>query len=119
MVFFMEVEAAVRKVLGLSPSVRVVTICDMNGKLVFTGRRKTVKNVLSPTESKASLRASARNMKGRKALARKLGKCKYTVAEYDKVKRLVMPAGRSHLFFITCSPGFDHMKIVRKVRSFK
>ena len=53
----------------------------MNGKLVFTGRRKTVKNVLSPTESKASLRASARNMKGRKALARKLGICKYTVAD--------------------------------------
>ena len=53
-------------------------------------------------------------MKGRKALARKLGKCKYTVAEYEKVKRLVMPAGKTHLFFITCSPGFDHMKIVRK-----
>ena len=40
MVFFMEVEAAVRKVLGQVSSVRVVTICDMNGKLVFSGRRK-------------------------------------------------------------------------------
>ena len=115
----MEVEAAVKKLLALSPSVRVATICDMNGKLVFSGRRKSVKNVLSPSESKASLKASARNMKGRKALARKLGKCKYTLAEYEKVKRLVMPAGKSHLFFVTCSPGYDHMKIVRKVRTFK
>ncbi len=115
----MEVEIAVRKILALSPSVRVVTICDMTGKLVFSGRRKTVKNALTPSESKQSLKASARNMKGRKALARKLGKCKYTLAEYDKVKRLVMPAGRSHLFFITCSPGYDHTKIVRKVRAMK
>ena len=119
MVFFMEVEAAVKKVLDLSPSVRVCTICDMNGKLVFSGRRKTVKNVLSPSESKASLRTSAKNMKGRKALSRKLGKCKYTLAEYEKVKRLVLPAGKNHLFYVTCSPGYDHMKIVRKVRSFK
>ena len=119
MVFFMEVEAAVRKVLALSPSVRVATICDLNGKLVFSGRRKAVKNVLSPSESKASLRVSAKNMKGRKALARKLGKCKYTLAEYEKIKRLVTPAGKNHLFFVTCSPGYDHMKIVRKTRSFK
>ena len=119
MVFFMEVEAAVRKVLALSPSVRVVTIADLNGKLVFSGRRKSVKNVLSPSESKASLKTSAKNVKGRKALARKLGKFKYTVAEYEKVKRLVMPAGKTHMFFVTCSPGYDHMKIVRKIRSFK
>jgi len=119
MVFFMEVESAVNKVLGLSPSVRVVTICDMNGKVTFSARRKSVKNALSPNESKASLRTSAKNMKGRKALARKLGKCRYTLAEYDKVKRIVLPAGNTHLFFVTCSPGYDHMKIVRKVKSFK
>ncbi len=115
----MEVETAVRKLLAMSSSVRVATICDMSGKLVFSGRRKTVKNVLSPAESKQSLKASARNMKGRKQLARKLGKCKYTLAEYEKVKRLVVPAGKSHLFYVTCSTSYDHMKIVRKIRSFK
>ncbi len=115
----MEVESAVKKVLGLSSSIRVVTICDMNGKLTYTGRRRNVKNALSPAESKASLRISAKNMKGRRALARKLGKCRYTLAEYDKVKRMVMPAGKNHLFYITCSPGYDHMKIVRKVKTFR
>jgi hypothetical protein len=115
----METQDAVTKILKISPAVRVVSICDMKGKLVFSARRKAVKNVLSPSESKASLRLSARNMQNRKKLARKLGKCKYTLAEYDKVKRLVMPAGKNHLMFITCTPQFDHMKIVRKVRAFK
>ena len=115
----MEVQDAVQKVLKLSPSVRVATICKMDGKLVFTARRKAVKNMLSPAESKASLRISAKNMAGRRKLVRKLGKCRYTLAEYDKIKRLVMPAGKNHIIFVTCAPGFDHMKIVRKVRTFR
>lgn len=113
----MEAEAAVMAILKLSPSVRVVTICNMKGELIFSGRGKTIKNALTSKESKESLEISARNMKGRKALARKLGKCRYTLAEYAKVKRLVMPAGRTHLFFVTCEPKYDHMKIVRKVES--
>ena len=115
----MEVESAVRKVLGLSPSVRVATICGMKGNIVFTARRKAVKNMLSPSESKNSLRTSARNMAARRKLVRQLGRCKYTLAEYEKIKRIVVPAGRNHIMFVTCSPGYDHMKIVRKIRSFK
>ena len=115
----MDVESAVKKVLGLSPSVRVATICDMHGKLVFTARRKAVKNMLTRAESKDSLRTSAKNMAKRRALVRHLGKCKYTLAEYDKIKRIVVPAGRNHIMFVTCSPGFDHNKIVRKIRTFR
>ena len=115
----MDAENAVKKVLGLSPSVRVATICDMHGKLVFTARRKAVKNMLSHAESKSSLRISARNMAGRRQLARKLGKCRFTLAEYDKIKRIVVPAGRNHIMFVTCSTGYDHNKIVRKIRSYK
>jgi len=115
----MEVENAVRKVLGLSPSVRVATICNMNGGLVFTARRKAVKNMLTRSESRESLRTSAKNMAKRRKLVRHLGKCKYTLAEYDKIKRIVVPAGSKHIMFVTCSPSFDHMKIVRKVRTFR
>lgn len=115
----MDAQTIVHKVLKLSPSVRVVTICDMNGKLVYHARRKSVKNALSPAESKESLKMSARNMTTRKKLGRKLGACKYALAEYAKVKRLVMPAGSKHLIYVTCSPAYDHNKIVRKVRTFR
>lgn len=119
LVICMIAEEAVKKVLALSPSVRVATIATLEGKLVVSSRRKSVKNMLSPSESKESLRTSAKNMKGRKKLIRKLGRCKYTLAEYEKVKRLVMYAGPKHIMFVTCSPGYDHMKIVRKIRTFR
>ena len=32
----MEIEQAVHKILKVSPSVRVVTVCDLKGKVVFS-----------------------------------------------------------------------------------
>jgi len=115
----MQAKAAVERILSISPSVRVATICDRNGKIVFTAHSKKVKNVLSRKESRASLTNAARAWKGRKSLSRKLGACKYVVAEYASVKRITMPAGRNNLLFISTTASFDHNKVIRKVHSFR
>ena len=115
----MELQKAAEKLIKMSPSVRVVTFCDLNGKPVFSAHSKRVKNVLSQSESKESLRNAARAWKMRKKLARKLGTCKSVVAEYAAVKRITMPAGKSHILYVTTTAAFDHNKIVRKVRSFR
>jgi hypothetical protein len=101
----MEIQAAVEKILKISPSVRVVSVCDLNGKL--------------KKQSLSSLKAAANDWKQRKKLAKTLGACKYVVAEYDKVKRIVIPAGKNHILYVTTSATFDHNKVIRKVRSFK
>lgn len=115
----MEVQQAAERLMSLSPSVRVVTICDLNGKVLFTERSRRVKLLLSKQESKMSLQSAARAWKIRKKLERKLGACKYVVAEYGNVKRITMPAGRNHLFFITTTSAYDHKKVVNKVRTFR
>jgi hypothetical protein len=115
----MEVQTAANRLLGLSPSVRVVTICDLNGKPLFSSHSRKVKNVLSRKESRASLQTAARSWRLRKALARKLGPCKYVLAEYGTVKRIVMPAGKNHLLYVTTTASYDHNKVIRKARSFR
>ena len=115
----MEVQQAAERLMSLSPSVRVVTICDLNGKVLFTERSRRVKLLLSKQESRMSLQSAARAWKVRKKLERKLGPCKYVVAEYGNVKRITMPAGRNHLFFITTTSAYDHKKVVNKVRTFR
>ena len=115
----MEVQQAAERLMSLSPSIRVVTICDLNGKVLFTERSRRVKLLLSKQESKMSLESAARAWKVRKKLERKLGACKYVVAEYGNVKRITMPAGRNHLFFITTTSSYDHKKVVNKVRTFR
>lgn len=115
----MEVRKIGGKILKISKSVRFVTICDKNGKLVYSVHPRKIKSKISKNESKKSLVAAARAWKTRKELSRKLGQCKYVVAEYDKVKRITMPAGKNHLIYVTTSPNFDHNKIVSKVRQLR
>lgn len=115
----MEIHQAVEKILKISPSVRVVSLCDLKGKLVFSARSKKVQILVSKKQSLASLKAAAYDWRQRKKLLKSLGPCKYVVAEYDKVKRIVIPAGRSHIVYVTTTASFDHNKVVRKVRSFK
>lgn len=115
----MEIQEAAEKILKVSPSVRVVSICDLRGKLVFSARSKKVNILVSKKQSLASLKAAAYDWKQRKKLLKTLGPCKYVVAEYDKVKRIVLPAGKDHIMYITTTASFDHNKVVRKVRSFK
>ena len=116
---FMEIDKAVDKIMKVSPSVRVVSVCDLRGKLVYSARAKKVKMLVSKQQSLASLKAAAKDWKQRKKLLRSLGACKYVVAEYDTVKRIVIPAGRNHIMYITTTASLDHNKVVRKVRSFK
>ncbi|MGY5150562.1 MAG: hypothetical protein ACW9W3_10935 [Candidatus Nitrosopumilus sp. bin_68KS] len=115
----MEIEVAVEKLLKLSPSVRVVTVCDLNGKLVYSARSRKVSILVTKKQSLASLKAAAYDWKQRKKLLKSLGACKYVVAEYDKVKRIVIPAGKNHILYVTTTASLDHNKVVRKVRSFK
>jgi len=114
-----QVSTVVNELLKLSSSIRIVTICDMNGKVVYSAHSKRVKNVLSASQSRASLRNAARAWKARKSLARKLGSCKYVVAEYARIKRITMPAGRNNLLFVSTTAAFDHNKVIRRVRHFR
>jgi hypothetical protein len=115
----MDIQKAVEKILKVSPSVRVVSVVDLKGKVVFSERGKKVKILVSKKQSLASLKAAANDWKQRKKLVKTLGTCKYVVAEYDTVKRIIMPAGRNHILYVTTTASLDHNKVVRKVRSLK
>ncbi len=115
----METAAIAKSLLKLGNGVRMVSICDMKGKLIYHARSPSVRNKLSAKESTASLKMAAGQWAKRKKLATKLGKCKYAMAEYEEVKRITMPAGRSYLLYVTTTKRFDHTKVIRKVGTFR
>ena len=115
----MDIGKVVEKLIKLSPSIRVVTVCDLNGKVVFSAHARRVRIALTRKESRESLKSAARAWKVRKALVRRLGKCKYVLAEYETVKRITAPAGHNHIFFVSTTVAYDHKKVVRKIHSFR
>lgn len=63
--------------------IRLVTICDLSGKIMHSDHREGVKNLLTPEESKKSLELAVNAWKTRSELAPKIGKGKYVLTEYD------------------------------------
>src|ERR671911_653820 len=104
-------------IMNIDPKIRLVTICDINGKVMFSNHRQGVKNLLSTEESKESLELAANSWKIRSKLAPKIGKGKYVLAEYEKIKRITMPLGDNHLLYITAEPEADHSNIINRIRS--
>ncbi|MBM2851568.1 MAG: hypothetical protein HW420_115 [Candidatus Nitrosotenuis sp.] len=102
------------KVMMVSPAIRFATICDLNGRIKHSGHRKGVKNLLTAQESLKSLKTSSNAWKVRNQIARKIGKGKYVLAEYGRIKRIVVPLGNKHLLYLTTGTRADHAKIISK-----
>jgi len=99
----------------MSPAIRFVTICDLDGKVKFSGHRKGVKSLLTPSESRQSLRMAVVAWRARSKLFRKIGRGKYVLAEYGRIKRITMPLGNKHLLYLTTSPGANHSGIISRI----
>ena len=104
-------------IMNIDPKIRLVTICDTNGKVMFSDHRQGVKNLLSIEESKESLELAVNSWKIRSKLAPKIGKGKYVLAEYEKIKRITIPLGDNHILYVTTEPEADHSNIINRVHS--
>jgi hypothetical protein len=105
-----------KDIVNIDPNIRLVTICDAEGKMMYSRHRQGVKNLLSSEESKESLDMAMTGWKIRSKLAPKIGKGKYVLAEYEKIKRITMPFGDDLLLYLTSEPQADHFNIINKIR---
>jgi hypothetical protein len=64
-------------IISIDPHIRLVTICDSNGKVMYSEHRPGVTNLLTTDESKESLELAINSWKKRIKLAPKIGKGKY------------------------------------------
>jgi hypothetical protein len=104
-------------IMNLDPKIRLVTICDINGRIMYSEHREGVRNLLTPEESKKSLELAVDAWRTRSELAPKIGEGKYVLAEYENIKRITMPLGdeEKHLLYITTEPEVDHSNIIRGI----
>ena len=103
-------------IMNIDPKVRLVTIYDNDGNIMCSVHREGVKNLLTPEESKKSLELAVNAWKTRSALAPKIGKGKYVLAEYEKIKRITMPLDDKHLLYITTEVECDHSALIDRIQ---
>lgn len=109
-----------RQIMDLDLSIRLVTICTNDGQIVYSDHREGVKNLLTTEESKRSLELAINAWKIRNELAPKIGKGKYVLAEYERIKRITMPlSDDKHLIYITTEIPSDHERIIDGVKQLR
>ena len=115
----MEYQILQEQAMKISPAIRYATITDLNGRVKASGHRKGVKNLLTQKESLQALKTSANIWKARNKSSKKIGRGKYALAEYGKIKRIVIPLDGNHLLYLTTNPKADHSKIISKATKLK
>jgi hypothetical protein len=107
------------EILSVDPKVRYAGVCDDTGETKYGGQREGVKNLLSSEETKKSNLQALARWALRNTLSPKIGKGRYAMAEYEKIKRITIPLeDNNHLFLITTEVDVNHDRIIDHVMKF-
>ncbi len=109
----------IEKCLKISPDIRYATVCDMEGEVKYSEHRARAKNLLTYRESLKSLESAARAWRIRNEFSSKIGKGEFVLAQYGKIKRIVIPLNENHLLYMTTTKKADHTKIINKATKLK
>jgi hypothetical protein len=108
----MDYDNLCKSILNLDSKIRFAGICDESGEIKHGGQKEGVANILSNEETrKSNLQALAR-WGLRNSLSSKIGRGKYAMAEYEKIKRITIPLDDDHLLLITTEVAADHAQII-------
>ncbi|KAG2478434.1 MAG: hypothetical protein NPMRTH1_510001 [Nitrosopumilales archaeon] len=107
----------VSMILEANKNIRYACICDSDGKILWNSRRNDIQSLISLEDTKASLKMALENWKKRDNITAKIGKGKYSIVGYEKLKRVTVPMRNNHLLYVHVEgdkPEYigDIMKIV-------
>ena len=102
-----------RDIVNIDPRIRLVTICDSKGNVMLSRHRPGVQNLLDKKQSKKSLDLAMDSWRERSDISQQIGKGKYVLAEYEKIKRITLPFGENLLLYLTTEVDADHTKILK------
>ena len=111
----MDYEKFCSQILEADSKIRFATVFDEWSVKVGGGMREGLESLLSERASNELVNLSTLDWKSRKDMAKWLGKTKYTLAEYDTIKRFSFYLGDDYLLLVSTEKDCDTDMIVDKV----
>lgn len=91
----------VSMIMEANQYVRFAAVCDQDGKILWNSHRNNVNNILTLEETKQSLKKALQRWKERDAFSAKIGKGRYAIVSYEKIKRITVPLHNGHMIFLS------------------
>lgn len=111
----MEHQNLINRIMDLDENIRFAGICDMEGNLEITGQREGVEPYLTPEETQDTLKHATSAWKSRMKHYDKIGKGIYTLAVYEKLRRITLPLPDNHLLLVTIDNKGGQKQIVDRI----
>jgi len=111
----MDYENFCSQILKTDPKIRFASVFDQWAKHVGGGMRNGMKSLLSEHMENELVNLSIIDWKARKVSAKMLGKTKYSMAEYDTIKRFSFYLGNDHLLLVSTEKDSDTNVVVDKI----
>ncbi len=103
-----EFNKLLESILNLDPGVRYVIVIDSQGQLVSGGQREGNQNYLDPLDQQLSIKHALESWQLRIQFADKIGKAKFALAVYEKLRRYTVPIDPNYLLYITTEPDISY-----------
>ena len=94
-------ESQIERILALDDNIRFVAISDLDGNLIASKGREGANLFLSPESTKDTLRHAASAWKSRMKHFDEIGRGLYTLAVYEKLRRVTMPLSDDKILLVT------------------
>ena len=104
-----------KDVLDIDRGIRFTALGNRNGELIGSSMRQDVQSLLDPQEVKMSIYHAYLRNETRKNLAHRIGKEKYSMTEYEKIKRITVPMTKDQLLLVSTEIDVDHVKIINQI----
>ena len=102
-------------ILGIEPQIRGVFVYHYNGELLAGGMREGIQSHLPQEEITKTILNTISRWQTRELLYPFLGIGRYSITEYEKVKRVTFPLETSIILVVGMEVKVDHNIIIKKI----
>lgn len=102
-------------VLKTDSTIRYAAIQNVAGEKIAGGFRENISPILSNEELRMMHYYASQRWETRKNIEHKIGKTKYAMAEYEKLKRITFPIDEKYLLMLATEINTDHTNVIIKV----
>jgi len=107
-----------KEILSIDPNVRFA-VAFREGERLGGGYRDNVSSLLSPDEVNTSLSYACQRWETRKNLAHRIGKAKFSITEYEKVRQITLPVDEKTLLLVSLETNVAYFRVVEILLNLK
>jgi len=112
----MDYEKLCSKIFQIDPKIRYAAVYDFWAERMAGGMRDGLKSNLPEKLTINSINQALLRWKSRKSTEEWIGKTKYAMAEYEKIKRFTFYFNENELLLVSTEPDVENEFIIKSIK---